>query len=102
MVPFMLTTKLNDPRVNYHNHLQLQNWRGNVDLQIIVDTQAAARYMAKYAAKGEPRSQAASDIFSSCISTLLNESNTRSFLHRAMKNTESGELVLSSLLQTSL
>lgn len=40
---------------NSHNRLQLQHWRANVDLQLIVDVEACvlpcARYMAKYAAK---------------------------------------------------
>ena len=32
-----LTTKCNDPRLNSHNHLMLQNWCANEDLQVIVD-----------------------------------------------------------------
>ena len=35
-----LTTKRNDPRVNTHNRLMLQNWRANVDVQVIVDVNA--------------------------------------------------------------
>lgn len=50
-------TKRNDPRLNSPNRVMLQHWRANVDLQIIVDVQACARYMSKYAAKGEPKSQ---------------------------------------------
>ena len=52
----VLTTKRNDPRVSSHNHLMLQHWRANVDIQIIVDVDACVRYMAK----GEPKSQALS------------------------------------------
>ena len=37
-----LTTKRNDPRLNSHNRLMLQNWRANVDLQVIVDMTACA------------------------------------------------------------
>jgi len=29
-----LTTKRNNPRINSHNHLQLQHWRANVDFEI--------------------------------------------------------------------
>ena len=65
-----LVTQRNDPRVNSHNRLLLQNWRANVDIQIIVDVDACARYMAKYVAKGEPRSQSASEIFKSSVSRL--------------------------------
>ena len=46
-----LTTQRNDPQINSHNRVMLQHWRANVDLQIIVDAQACARYMAKYASK---------------------------------------------------
>ena len=53
MVRATLESKRNDPRLNSHNHVMLQHWRANVDLQIIVDVQACARYMTKYAAKGE-------------------------------------------------
>ena len=49
-----LTTRQDDPRINSHNRVMLQHWHAHVDLQIIVDVQACARYMAKYAAKGEP------------------------------------------------
>lgn len=79
-----LTTRRNDPRVNSHSRLFLQNWRANVDLQVIVDVQACARYMAKYAAKGEPRSNAVSSIFKSCVNTLSSSSDARSVLRRAM------------------
>ena len=79
-----LTTCCNDPRVNSHNRLLLQNWRANVDLQIIVDIQACARYMAKYVAKGEPRSQAVTETFNSCVSSLRDDSDTRSALRRAI------------------
>ena len=51
-----LVTKRNDGRLNSHNRVMLQHWRANVDLQIVVDVDACARYMAKYIAKGEPRS----------------------------------------------
>ena len=79
-----LTTKRNDPRVNSHNRLQLQHWRANVDLQIIVDVQACARYMAKYAAKGEPRSQTVHSLFKSCVDDLSHSSDSHKALKRAM------------------
>ncbi len=53
-----VTTARNDPRVNSHNRVMLQNWRA--DFQI-VDVTACARYLAKYIAKSEPRSTPASD-----------------------------------------
>ena len=33
-----LTTKRNDKRINSHNHVMLQHWRANADLQVIADT----------------------------------------------------------------
>ena len=45
----LLTTQRNDPRVNSHNRIMIQHWRANVDLQVIVDVKACARYVAKYA-----------------------------------------------------
>lgn len=79
-----LTTKRNDPRVNSHNRLQLQHWRANVDLQIIVDVQACAQYMAKYAAKAEPRSQTVHSLFKSCVDDLSHSSHAHRALRRAM------------------
>jgi len=39
--------------MNVHNRIVAQNWRGNVDMQIILDQQAAINYMVKYVTKGE-------------------------------------------------
>lgn len=80
----ILTTKRNDPRVNSHNRLMIQHWRANVDIQIIVDVDACVRYMAKYAAKGEPRSQALSSVFKSCVDRLATDSDARTGLRSAM------------------
>ena len=44
--------KRNDPWMNSHNRLTAHNWRGNVDMQIILDQQAAINYMVKYVTKG--------------------------------------------------
>ena len=79
-----LTTRRNDPRVNSHNRLLLQNWRANVDIQIIVDVQVCARYIAKYIAKGEPRSRSVSAIFSQAVNTLNDNSTSRSMLRSIM------------------
>ena len=39
--------KRNDTMMNIHNRLVAHNWRGNVDMQIILDQQAAINYMVK-------------------------------------------------------
>lgn len=80
----VLTTRRNDPRVNSHNRMMIQHWRANVDLQMIVDVEACARYMAKYASKGEPRSQPLSSIFKSSVDRLIDDSDARTALRSAM------------------
>ena len=60
------TTERNDPRVNCYNRLMLQNWRVNTDISVIVDADACVHYMAKYAAKGEPKSKDVQSLFWSC------------------------------------
>ena len=73
-----LTTKRNDPRLNTHNRLMVQHWRANVDVD------ACARYMAKYASKGEPRSQAVSSIFKSSVDCLSDNGDAHKALRSAM------------------
>ena len=79
-----LTTKRNDGHINSHNRVMLQHWRANVDLQAFVDTDQCIRYMAKYATKGEPRSQSASEILTACVNRLNNTDIASSVLRRAM------------------
>ena len=43
----------NDSCVNRHQQLQLQSWRANCDLQLVIDHYACVEYLAQYAAKGE-------------------------------------------------
>ena len=49
-----LVTRRNDPRLNNHQRLQLEGWRGNCDIQTIIDMHACVKYNTKYAAKCEP------------------------------------------------
>ncbi len=51
-----IVTKRNDSRVNNYQQLQLQGWRANCDIQVVIDHYACVEYLTKYAAKGEPRS----------------------------------------------
>ncbi len=64
----------------------IQHWRENVDLQIIVDVEACARYMymAKHAAKGEPRSRAVQSILKTCVDSLHVNSDAPKALRSAM------------------
>lgn len=62
-----IITKRNDSRVNNHPRMQLQGWRANCDIQIIIDHHACVEYLAKYATKGEPRSQQLKHAFNAVI-----------------------------------
>ena len=62
-----LVTRRNDPLMNSHCRIQMQGWRANVDLQLILDKEAAVRYMVKYASKPEKRSDNAGEIFTSIM-----------------------------------
>ena len=43
-----LETKRNDPSVNKHIPVFLQNWRGNLDFQVVLDPVTCAEYIVKY------------------------------------------------------
>ncbi len=47
---------------NFLIHLQLQGWRANIDLKLILSIYATLQYIAKYASKAEPRSATFSEI----------------------------------------
>ena len=49
------------------NRLIYQHWRANVDMQIILDVQAAISYMVKYATKGEKSGDSLNQIFRDVI-----------------------------------
>ena len=59
--------------MNSHNRVMLENWRANVDSQVIVDENTCARYMTKYAARGETWSKSASEILKLSVSSLRND-----------------------------
>ena len=55
-----------------------------MDIQIIIDAEMCARYMAKYASKGEPRSQPVSSVFKWCVERLNSTSHAHTALRSAM------------------
>ena len=54
-------TARNDPRLNRYQRVQLQGWRANCDLSVIVDYQSCLEYLTKYASKPE------------CMSTIVRD-----------------------------
>ena len=68
-------TKRNDPRLNNHQRLQLQGWRANCDIQVVIEYHACVEYLTKYASKGEPRSSVLKTAFNSIVRNCNNESS---------------------------
>ena len=79
-----VVTKRNDPLINSHNKSLLQFWRANVDVQTIVDIEDCVRYMTKYAAKAETKSQTAKQIFKTCVNKLTHTSQACNAVRSAM------------------
>ncbi len=76
-----IVTKRNDSRLNNHQHLQLQGWRANCDIQVVIDHYACVEYLTKYAAKGEPRSPMLKQAFNSIVQNVDSSTDP----HRAIK-----------------
>jgi hypothetical protein len=76
-----IATRRNDSRVNNHQQVQLQGWRANCDIQVVIDHYACVEYITKYAAKGEPRSSVLKDAFNTIMQKVGNNSDP----HRAIK-----------------
>ena len=82
-----IVTKRNDSRVNNHQQCQLQGWRGNCDIQPVLDHYACVEYLTKYAAKGEPRSAVINKLFNSVVQNANESSETKSIIKKiAMKS----------------
>jgi hypothetical protein len=60
----------NDPWLNQHSRTVLLGWRANVDLQPVLDRQAAIKYVSKYASKPEVLSQSYRDALGDFCSRL--------------------------------
>lgn len=58
-----IVTQRNDPRLNNNQQLQLQGWRANCDIQVVIDHYACVEYLTKYAAKTEPKSSIVKQAF---------------------------------------
>ena len=54
----------NDTRLNRTQRVQLQGWRANCDLSVIIDYHTCLEYLTKYAAKAEKLSSVVSEAFS--------------------------------------
>ena len=79
-----IITKRNDPRLNNHQRFQLQGWRANCDIQVVLDYHACVEYLAKYASKGEPRSPVMKLAFNSIVRNCNNNSNSTKVIKKVI------------------
>ena len=79
-----IVTKRNDTRLNNHQRVQLQGWRANCDIQVIIHHHACVEYLAKYAAKGEPNSLQLKDTFNTVIKSSGSENDTKKVIKKLM------------------
>ena len=79
-----IITKRNDSRLNNHQRLQLQGWRANCDIQVIIDYHACVEYLAKYASKGEPKSPVMKLAFNSIVRNCNNNSNPTKLIKKVI------------------
>ena len=61
-----IVTKRNDSKLNNHQHLQLQGWRANCDIQAVIDYHACVDYLAKYEPPSPINKTAFNTIILSC------------------------------------
>jgi hypothetical protein len=83
--------KRNDPFLNMHNRLICHHWRGNVDMQIILDEAAAINYIVKYATKGEKAGQELTEIFKDVVLNSQNDEDPHKKLRSIMIKTICGK-----------
>ena len=70
-----VVTKRNDSRLNNHQRCQLQGWRANCDIQVVIDHYACVEYLTKYAAKGEPKSHSMDQLFRAILQNTSSENS---------------------------
>ncbi|CAB4010748.1 ATP-dependent DNA helicase PIF1 [Paramuricea clavata] len=80
-------TKRNDERLNNHQRIQLQGWRANCDIQVILDHHACVEYLSKYAAKGESRSFSLDDAFNKVINSVNSDVDSAKAVKKIMIKT---------------
>lgn len=77
----IIVTNRNYSRLNNNQQLQLQGWRANCDIQVVIDHYACVEYLTKYAAKSESRKPMLKSAFNRIMNNALSNSNP----HRAIK-----------------
>lgn len=80
----VIVTKRNDSRLNRHQPLQLQGWRANCDIQIVIDYHACLEYLVKYTSKAEKASSVVKNAFTNVVNKI---NDTPSALKQIMLKT---------------
>ena len=65
-----IVTAKNDSRLSHHQRLQLQGWRANCDISVVVDYHSCVEYLTKYASKSEKLLTVARDSFLLVVNNL--------------------------------
>ena len=82
-----VVTKRNDARINNFQQIQLQGWRANCDIQLITSFHDCVEYITKYAAKGEPRSNALKEAFNAIVKTVTDSASYERSLKKMVMKT---------------
>ncbi len=82
-----IVTRRNDPRVNNNQQLQLQGWRANCDIQVVIDHYACVEYFTKYAAKGEPKTPMLKAAFRKIVNNVPSNSNPHKVIKKIVMKT---------------
>ena len=83
----VIVTKRNDSRLNRHQPLQLQGWRANCDIQIVIDYHACLEYLVKYTSKAEKASSVVKNAFTNIITKMNDTTDTPSALKQILLRT---------------
>lgn len=79
-----LKQRRNNERLNNNQRLQLQGWRANCDIQVIIDYHSCLEYIAKYASKSEKMSSVAKDAFKSVLARPCYSDNAKTAIQKIM------------------
>jgi hypothetical protein len=86
-----IVLKRNDPYLNVHIRCTCHFWRGNVDMQIILDYHAAIAYMVKYATKSETAGHSLNQLFKDVVGPSSNDDNPQSKIRSIMIKSIAGK-----------
>ena len=98
-----LVTKRNDPKLNNFNTLQISTFRGNCDIQAVLDRRACCEYVCSYIAKHGKDSKKKKDIMNKIILN-MKESDvaSRSYKSMLMKTIGNRDIAICEIMYSLL